>query len=201
MFSVWFCFCFSVCCVCFVFFCFFFVFFWGGGRCCCFQTNRINLARYVKHGCQNDFIIMDWIIAEWVMCQSVEIRNSYIDFNLILARFLPCDPIGIRSALVQVMNQFTDALGLEELINSSPSSAAYMRQRIGSALVQIMACRLFGAKLLTKPMPGYCQFDPWGQISVTEWRPFRPGEAELNPIVIFNIKHTRSVDMGPVNNQ
>ena len=30
----------------------------------------------------------------------------------------------------------------------------------GSALVQIMACRLFGAKPLSKPMLGYCQLDP-----------------------------------------
>ena len=30
-------------------------------------------------------------------------------------------------------------------IDSYPLCAAYMRQRIGSALFQIMACRLFGA--------------------------------------------------------
>ena len=34
-------------------------------------------------------------------------------------------------------------------INSSLTSAVYMRQRIGSALVQIMACRPFGAKPLS----------------------------------------------------
>ena len=39
-------------------------------------------------------------------------------------------------------------------------SAAFMRQRIRSALVQIMACRLFGAKPSSKPMPGYFQWDP-----------------------------------------
>ena len=41
-------------------------------------------------------------------------------------------------------------------INSSPPNVAYMRQRIGSALVQIMACRLFGAKPLSKSMPRLC---------------------------------------------
>ena len=41
-----------------------------------------------------------------------------------------------------------------------------MCQWIGSALVQIMACRLFGAKPLYKPTLGYCQLDPWGQTSV-----------------------------------
>ena len=37
-------------------------------------------------------------------------------------------------------------------VNSSPPSAAYTRQWIGSALVQTMACRLFGAK----PWPEQC---------------------------------------------
>ena len=47
-------------------------------------------------------------------------------------------------------------------VNSSPPSVAYMRQLIGSALAQIMACRLFGAKPLSKPMLEDCQLDPWG---------------------------------------
>ena len=37
------------------------------------------------------------------------------------------------------------------IVNSSPPSAAYMRQWIGSALVQIMVCRLFGTEPLSKP--------------------------------------------------
>ena len=45
------------------------------------------------------------------------------------------------------------------MINSSPPSAAHMCQWIGSASVQIMACRLFGAKALSKPKLGYCQLD------------------------------------------
>ena len=44
--------------------------------------------------------------------------------------------------------------------NSSPPNNAYMRQWIGSALVQIMACRLFGAKLLSKPLLGCYQLAP-----------------------------------------
>ena len=51
-------------------------------------------------------------------------------------------------------------------VNSPPTSAAYMRQRIGPALVQIMACCLFSTKPLSKTMLGYCQLDPWEQISV-----------------------------------
>ena len=51
-------------------------------------------------------------------------------------------------------------------INSSPPSAAYMRQWTVWALVQVMACRLFGAKPLPEPMLAYCQLDPWEQFSV-----------------------------------
>ena len=45
------------------------------------------------------------------------------------------------------------------LFNSSPPSDIYMCQWIGLVLVQIMACRLFGAKPLSEPMLGYCQLD------------------------------------------
>ena len=42
-------------------------------------------------------------------------------------------------------------------LNSSSPSAAYMHQRIGSALVQIITCGLIRAKPLSKSMLGYCQ--------------------------------------------
>ena len=41
-----------------------------------------------------------------------------------------------------------------------------MCQWIETALVQIMACRLFGTKQLSKPMLGYCQLNSWEQVSV-----------------------------------
>ena len=46
-------------------------------------------------------------------------------------------------------------------------------QRIGVALVQIMACRLFGDKSLSKPMLEYCQKDPYEQTSVKFWSKFK----------------------------
>ena len=48
-------------------------------------------------------------------------------------------------------------------VNTSPDSVAHMRQWIGSALVQLMACRLFGAKPLPKPTLDYYQMDPQEQ--------------------------------------
>ena len=57
-------------------------------------------------------------------------------------------------------NSIANALELRPFfINSSPS-AAYMRQWVGSALIQIMACRQIGAKLLFKPMLGYYKLEP-----------------------------------------
>ena len=42
-------------------------------------------------------------------------------------------------------------------VNSSPPCAEYMHWWTGSALVEVMACRLFGAKPLPEPMLTYCQ--------------------------------------------
>ena len=58
--------------------------------------------------------------------------------------------------ILEIMNQS---------FNSSPPSATYMCQWIGSALVQMMACRLFGAKPLSKPMLGYCQLPHRNKVS------------------------------------
>ena len=49
-------------------------------------------------------------------------------------------------------------------VNSSPPSDSYMHQWTGSALVQVMACRLFGVKPLPEPMLVYCQSDLREQI-------------------------------------
>ena len=49
--------------------------------------------------------------------------------------------------------------GDKTAIATSPPSATYIRQWIGSALVQTMASCLFGAKPLSKLMLGYCQLN------------------------------------------
>ena len=85
------------------------------------------------------------------------------------------------------------------VFNSFPPSAAYMRRWTGPSLVQVMACRLFGAKPLPEPKLANFQLDSWEQISVKfllkfhhfylrkciwmcrlpKWRPFWPGGDEL----------------------
>ena len=43
-------------------------------------------------------------------------------------------------------------ISVVDIIKSSPPSATYMRQWTGYVLVHIMACRLFGARPLSKQM-------------------------------------------------
>ena len=74
-------------------------------------------------------------------------------------RFVSLVNIGWDNDLSHIQHRAT-------IFNSSPPIAAYMRQWIRSALIQIMACRLFGAKPLSSPMLGCCQLDPWEQTSV-----------------------------------
>ena len=62
-----------------------------------------------------------------------------------------------RKHWIQIFGKYCGNNNVIIILNSSRPSAAYMRQRIRSALVQIMACHLFGAKPLSKPMLGYCQ--------------------------------------------
>ena len=69
---------------------------------------------------------------------------------------------------IQQQNTYAHGSGFVVIfvVNSFPPSVAYMRQWIGSALIQIMACRLLGAKPLSKPELVSCQLDPWEQTSV-----------------------------------
>ena len=91
-----------------------------------------------------------------------------------------------------------------DLVNSSPASAAYTRQWTGSALVQIMTCRLSSAKPLPELMLVYCRMDSIEQISMIlesklyhvhsskciwnchlpKWQPFCPREMSSNELTM-----------------
>ena len=83
------------------------------------------------------------------------LRTNFSEILLKIWRF-SCTKIHLKMSSVK-WRLFCLSLSV---LNSSPPSAAYMCQWIGSALVQIMACRLFSTKPLSKPMLGYCQLDP-----------------------------------------
>ena len=61
-----------------------------------------------------------------------------------------------ENAFGNIICETAAILSRPQCVNSSPSRDAYMRQWVGSALGQIMACRLFGDKSLSKLMLGYC---------------------------------------------
>ena len=62
---------------------------------------------------------------------------------------------------------------LQRNVNSSPPSATYMRRWTESALIQIMACRLDGAKPLSEPMLTYCQLCPKEHTSMKFYLKFK----------------------------
>ena len=63
-----------------------------------------------------------------------------------------------------------------------------MRQWIGSALVQIIICRPFGAKPLSKPMLVYCQLNPYKQTSVEFWSKYKTFHSRKIHIKISSAK-------------
>ena len=70
-----------------------------------------------------------------------------------------------------VVSQVTILPGItgRSMVNSLRPNDAYMRHQTSTSLVQIMACCLFGAKPLSKPMM-YCQL---GQTSITLYSKFK----------------------------
>ena len=58
-------------------------------------------------------------------------------------------------------------------LNSSPSSVAYMRRWNGSALVQVMACRLDDTEPLSEPMVIYYQLEFKEHISMNVYFKFK----------------------------
>ena len=111
---------------------------------------------------------------------------------------------------------FWNPLGDHNLFNSSPTSDAYMGQWIGSALIQIMACRLVATKPLSNPMLGYFQLDSceqtsekyWSKyttvpftkmhmkISFAKWWPVCPGGDELTSITSSDVKSASAPSFG-----
>ena len=86
------------------------------------------------------------------------------------------------------------------LLLSSPPSAAYIRQWIGSALVQIMACHLTGGKPLSEPMLTYCQWDPEEQTSVKfecKYKTFHSWKCTLNVVCEMAAIFTRGDELTP----
>ena len=67
---------------------------------------------------------------------------------------------------------------------------AYMLQCSASALFQVMACRLFGAKPLPEPVLAHCQLDSWELLSVKfEFEFYHFQENKFETVVCPNGSH------------
>ena len=107
---------------------------------------------------KNDIsIIMIFRIKRWYV-----LPGSYI----LERKYFTRKHLWLPDDFIQMVDNISKHFSIFQCFDSSPPSAAYMRQGTGSSLVQIMACRLFGAKPLSKPMLGYCQADRQEEISV-----------------------------------
>ena len=100
----------------------------------------------------NDGNLQWTVITLWCWNQSIlEREDQYMYGNWCTGSWhsqaISCHGIDCREKRVLVFHKVR--------LNSSPPSAAYMCRRTRSALVQVMACRLFNAKSLPEPMLTY----------------------------------------------
>ena len=92
----------------------------------------------------------------FVICEEKKCRKNAVNTKL----------CGDCMYIVNHLKLYKVQVNLISRVMLSPPSATYIRQWTGSALDQIMACRLVGAKPLSEPMMEYCQFYPQEQTSV-----------------------------------
>ena len=105
--------------------------------------------RYQLHACSatSYYLNQCWFIVNWTFRNRLH-WNFNQNSNIFICNTVFANVVGKKAAI----------LSQPQCINSSPPSATYMSQWIGSALVRLMACRLFGAKPLSKPMLGFFFF-------------------------------------------
>ena len=96
------------------------------------------------------------------MSKYIHIKNEHIKLHTVSKQHINqllnyqyyCHSVRIKNYITSILffHKLIQAVTAMMCFNSSPPSAAYMRQWIRSALVKIMACHLFGAKPLSKLM-------------------------------------------------
>ena len=139
------------------------------------RVNELTYQRHIhatlRHG--NSFV-MDDSYADFRQVDPLNTatRQLFLYFCIFIFIFLSWNFLSllVHQYLMMFVNplmpgdRFTHQwLGLS-LINSSPPSAAYMHHWTGSALVQVMACHLFGTKPLPEPMLTYSQWTIFSEI-------------------------------------
>ena len=135
--------------------------------CISLYISNIYIYTYVYIGCDYNKLhsIMTWLLF-WR-----KHKNHWNSISFTWQRWLhhgcwwPGDTRSLSISRPGINQVFHDYFSLssrraDTAFNSSPPSAAYMRQGTRPALVKIVACRLLGAKPLSKTMLVHCQLDP-----------------------------------------
>ena len=131
------------------------------------QCGLTIVGRIVKFGgiksCAVNLVVINISDCDRACCQSLYRESSshtdslhrmtiVLNYNKVVISLVPCQNDQLTKQ-DYCGNLFLYSLnGSMIMANSSPPIAAYMHQCIRSALIQIMACCLFGAKPLSKPM-------------------------------------------------
>ena len=114
-------------------------------------VSSLNIERWCLWECS---LTEHLILSRW--CPESRVIKSVTDFKSALS----CDGLAPVWPKQRWRRSLTYICVISpQCVNSSTPSVTYMRQWIGSTFVQIMACRLFGSKPLSKPVLGYCQLD------------------------------------------
>ena len=136
------------------------------------RYNEINMARSDTIFSKHDLVNKAIVLRVWVTSHPCLKLRSLLLFDMIYTIMAPIKLsliTAVRYTLLSLLSlSFPSFLLFQDQLefNSSPPSAAYLRQWTGSSLVHVMASRLFGAKPLPEPMLTYCQLDSWEHISV-----------------------------------
>ena len=131
-----------------------------------YKTGTWYMLRHRELAMPNSITLIDY---HWFNLLSPETcgdfkREISLTSDEITFRWMPQNISDDKSTLAHVMawccqatsQAITQYLYSMKLYLWPPSAAYHMNQWIGSALAQIMACHLFSAKPLSKPMLRYC---------------------------------------------
>ena len=136
----------------------------GGGRDCAVGLESV--MKITKSACWCDINHISSLVSNICMHNTPMVMCVWIYMNILLCahfsyRMVHCGIWDWCIVGFLIWVYYTSAMEttLKEVVNSLAPSAAYMHQWMKSALVQIMACCLYGTKPLSKPMLGYCQLD------------------------------------------
>ena len=123
--------------------------------------------------CNKRLLQLTWLLILWPARDKTQIENGYYEYRYLWRReyqlshklyqyvyIAPVRQLGLAISNVRCARHFSLPLMSWVYFNSSPPNAPYMRRWTESALVQIMAYHLFGAKPLPEPTLAYCQLDP-----------------------------------------